>query len=55
VAADSDGFIEAIEEALASDSAQARKRRSEAMVVGTWEERVRSVAETVEKVAARKR
>jgi glycosyltransferase involved in cell wall biosynthesis len=55
VAVDSDGFIEAIEEALASDSAQARQRRSEAMVAGTWEERVRSVAETVEKVAARKR
>ena len=55
VAVDSDGFIEAIEEAFASDSAQARQRRSEAMVAGTWEERVRSVVETVEKVAARKR
>jgi nicotinamide riboside kinase len=52
---DSKGFIEAIEEALASDSEQARELRSEAMVAGTWEERVRSVVETVEEVVARKR
>jgi glycosyltransferase involved in cell wall biosynthesis len=55
VADDVHGFVEAIEVALASDSPQARQLRSEAMVAGTWEARVREVAETVERVAARRR
>ena len=55
VAVDVDGFVEAIEEALASDSTQVRGLRSAAMVAGTWEARVRAVEETVEKVASRKR
>jgi glycosyltransferase involved in cell wall biosynthesis len=54
VAVDADGFVGAIEEAFAADSAMARGLRSAAMVAGTWQARVQAVAKTVEEVEARK-
>jgi hypothetical protein len=55
VAVDPDGFVKAIREALASDTPEARRLRSEAMIAGTWQARVQAVAETVDRVAARRR
>ena len=55
VAADHEGFLSAIEGFLATDSLQARERRSEAMKSETWEARVREIGAHVMRVKQAKR
>jgi glycosyltransferase involved in cell wall biosynthesis len=54
VADDPASFIAAVERALAGDSPDARRARSEAMKSETWPIRVANVARIVDEVAARK-
>ena len=51
IAEDGPAFIDAIEQALASDSAERRRERSAAMAAETWPMRVASVARIVDDVA----
>jgi glycosyltransferase involved in cell wall biosynthesis len=54
VAGDPDGFVRAIEEALAGDSPERRRERSRIMEGETWRARVAEVARIVDQVAAKK-
>jgi glycosyltransferase involved in cell wall biosynthesis len=55
VAYDAPGFVAAIEEALASDTPDAARLRSEAMSAGTWAARVEAVGHIVAGLAGRRR
>jgi len=55
IADDAEGFVDAIEHALATDSPELRKKRSDAMAAETWPARVADVARTIDHVASRKR
>ena len=55
VADDKDGFVRAIERALADDSPEKRRERSRIMEAETWQARVAEVARIVDEVAARPR
>jgi glycosyltransferase involved in cell wall biosynthesis len=53
VAADAQGFADALDEAVRGDSPELRRERSEAMRAETWAARVAAIARTVDEVAAR--